>query len=113
MYTICIFEDNRGKEPFTDWLKSLPISTKLRVMKRIYRLEQGNLGDYKRVGAGVFELRLFFDGGLRVYFGRDGDKIIVLLNGGDKSSQERDIEKALEYWRRRHERQDGSISNMG
>jgi putative addiction module killer protein len=106
MFTIYIFEDNRGKEPFTDWLKSLPIPTRLRVQKRIYRLEQGNLGDFKRVGTGVFELRLFFEGGLRVYFGREGGKIIVLLCGGDKSSQQRDIEKAVEYWRQYNERQE-------
>lgn len=92
MFTVYIFKDIGGKEPFTEWLQSLSTSTKLRVLKRIYRLEFGNLGDYKRVGTGVFEFRLFFDGGLRVFFGRDGDEIIVLLCGGDKSSQKRDIE---------------------
>jgi putative addiction module killer protein len=103
MFTVQVFEDERGKEPFTEWLKSLSLLVESRVLKRIYRVEQGNLGDYKQIGAGVFELRLFFDGGLRIYFGRDGDKIIILLCGGDKSSQKRDIEKALEYWRQYHE----------
>ncbi len=106
MFTVYVFQDDRGNEPFIEWLKSLPTLTKLRVQKRIFRLENGNLGDYKRVGAGIFELRLFFDGGLRVYFGRDGDKLIVLLCGGGKSSQKRDIEKALEYWSQYHEQKD-------
>jgi putative addiction module killer protein len=106
MFTVYVFEDDKGKEPFTEWLNSLSTLTKLRVQKRLFRLENGNLGDYKRVGAGVYELRLFFDGGLRIYFGRDGDVIVILLCGGDKSSQKRDIEKALEYWRKYHEQKD-------
>lgn len=69
----------------------------------MYRIKYGNLGDCKRIGTGVFELRFFFAGGLRIYFGRDGEEIIFLLCGGDKSSQKRDIEKALEYWRQYHE----------
>ncbi|MBI1387933.1 MAG: type II toxin-antitoxin system RelE/ParE family toxin [bacterium] len=104
MFTIYIFENDAGKKPLRDWLETLSPDVKSRVLKRLLRIEEGNLGDYKRVGDGVCELRFFFDGGLRVYFGRDGDKIIILLCGGDKSSQKRDIEKALEYWRRYHER---------
>ncbi len=106
MFHIRVFEDERKKEPFTEWLNSLAPKTKDRVFDRIYRIEKGNFGDYKRVGAGVFELRFFFDGGLRVYFGRDGGEIVILLCGGDKSSQKRDIEKALIYWRQYHEQKE-------
>lgn len=57
-----------------------------------------NLGDHKGVGDGVIELRLFFGPGYRLYCGRDGETIIVMLCGGDKSSQDKDIEKAKVYW---------------
>jgi putative addiction module killer protein len=60
---------------------------------------QGNYGDYKSVGEGVYELRFFFGKGYRVYFGEDGDTIVVLLQGGDKSSQSKDITKARAYWK--------------
>lgn len=81
-----------------DWAQSLSPTARNRVFNRVYRLQAGNLGDYKRISQGLFELRLFFDGGFRVYFGRDGDQFILLLCGGDKSSQKKDIEKAKEYW---------------
>jgi putative addiction module killer protein len=103
MFTVRVFRDERGKEPFMEWVNSHSTKTKDRIMERLYRLQAGNLGDHKRIGPGLFELRLFFDGGLRVYFGRDGDVIIVLLCGGDKKTQQRDINKAKEYWRRYHE----------
>lgn len=103
MFKVQFFTDENGKVPFKEWLNSLSANIRNRVVDRLYRVQNENLGDYKRVGAGVFELRFFFDGGLRVYFGRDGDEIILLLCGGDKSSQKRDIEKALEYWRQYHE----------
>ena len=103
MFTVRIFHNARGKEPFKEWINALSPKTKDRIFDRINRIEKGNLGDYKHIGSGVYELRFFFDGGLRIYFGRDGDQIILLLCGGDKSSQKRDIEKALEYWREYHE----------
>lgn len=81
-----------------EWVRSLSSKTRNRVLNRVYRIQTGNLGDYKRIGQGFFELRLFFDGGFRIYFGRDGDLIIVLLCAGDKKTQKRDIEKAKEYW---------------
>ncbi len=112
MFIVRVFEDERGKEPFTEWLKSLSPLTETRVLKRIYRIQHGNFGDYKRIGAGVFELRLFFDGGIRIYFGRDGEEIIILLCGGDKSSQKQDIKKALDYWRQYHEQKEDSIPDI-
>jgi putative addiction module killer protein len=59
----------------------------------------GNFGDVRSVGDGVQELRIHFGPGYRVYFGRVGDAVIILLCGGDKGSQDRDIERAQEYWR--------------
>jgi len=96
---VIVYANSAGKEPFTDWLNSLrdPI-TRRRILKRLLRLEQGHFGDVKPVGDGVNELRFFFGAGYRVYFGEDGDTIIVLLCGGDKGSQSRDIQQAKAYW---------------
>lgn len=97
--TIIVYRNPAGREPFTDWLNDLrDPTTRRRILKRLRRLEQGNYGDFKLVGGGVFELRYFFSAGYRVYFAEDGDTIVVLLCGGDKSSQHRDIQNAQAYW---------------
>lgn len=96
---VIVFQDSAGNEPFTDWLNGLrDPTTRRRILKRLLRLEQGHYGDFKPVGAGVNELRFFFGAGYRVYFGEDGDTIVVLLCGGDKDSQPRDIQQAQTYW---------------
>ena len=96
---VIVFRTATGKEPFTEWLNSLrDPTTRRRILKRLLRLEQGNYGDFKPVGEGVNELRLFFGAGYRVYFAEDGDTIVVLLCGGDKSSQRQDILQAQAYW---------------
>ena len=69
-----------------------------RVQERLDRVALGNLGDHKVVGDGVSELRLQFGAGYRIYYGEDGDKVIFLLCGGDKSSQKKDIKQAIGYW---------------
>ena len=66
--------------------------------KRLERIANGNLGDYRSVGAGVFELRLPFGPGYRIYFGEVGNTIVLLLCAGDKSSQTQDIARAKDYW---------------
>jgi putative addiction module killer protein len=68
------------------------------LLARLRRLELGHYGDFKSVGAGVNELRFFFGAGYRIYFAEDGDTIVVLLCGGDKDSQRRDMQKAQAYW---------------
>lgn len=80
---------------FETWFDNLRDNTiKNRLLARLARVENGNLGDYKAIDGTLMELRMTFGGGLRVYFTRRGDKIILLLQGGDKSSQSRDIDKA-------------------
>jgi putative addiction module killer protein len=96
--TVIVYRDTAGKEPFTDWLRGLrDPSTRRRILQRLFRLENGNFGDCKLVGDGVSELRFFFGPGYRIYFGEDGDTIVVLLCGGDKSSQHKDIRQAQTY----------------
>jgi len=68
-------------------------------LRRIGRVESGNYGDFKSLKDGLFELRLFFGSGYRVHFGEDGDTVVVLLCGGDKSTQDKDIETAKTYWK--------------
>jgi len=70
------------------------------VQARILRFESGNLGDHQDVGAGVLEARLDFGPGYRVYFGRKGRELVLLLLGGDKGSQKKDIKRAQEFWLR-------------
>ncbi len=97
---IIIYADDQGNEPFMDWLYGLKDKqTRKRIELRLLRLEQGNCGDWKALGEGGFELRLFFGSGYRIYFGEDKDNIVVLLCGGDKSSQSQDIEIAKSYWK--------------
>jgi len=96
---ILVYRTADGKIPYQNWLESIRddrMRTRIRV--RIDRLRLGNLGDTKSVGHGVHELRMHFGPGFRVYFGYDGQTIVVLLCGGDKSTQSRDIENALLYW---------------
>ena len=96
---VIVYQTAAGQEPFTEWLNSLRDPTsRRRILKRLLRLEQGYYGDFKSVGHGVNELRFFFGAGYRVYFAEDGDTIVVLLCGGEKSSQKRDIQKAQAYW---------------
>ncbi|MDZ4676090.1 MAG: type II toxin-antitoxin system RelE/ParE family toxin [Oligoflexia bacterium] len=96
--TVKEYVTDSGKSPFREWLDSLDNVFKARVQARIFRFELGNLGDYKSVGDAVLEVRLDFGPGFRIYFGLDGGKIILLLMGGSKSTQSRDIKKAQALW---------------
>ncbi len=93
------YETEDGKHPFQEWLNSLRDNEGRRIIKaRIRRVMLGNLGYCEPVGEGVTELKVDFGPGYRVYFGQVGNKLVILLNGGDKSSQGRDIKTAHEYW---------------
>lgn len=96
---IQVYQTSTGREPFNEWLNSIQdIETQARIRARLERLEDGNLGNCQSVGDGVFELRIHFGAGYRIYFGQIGNTIILLLCGGDKSSQRRDMERAKTYW---------------
>jgi putative addiction module killer protein len=89
---------DRGANPYREWLDGLDVRAKARVQARVLRFESGNLGDYKSVGGGVLESRLDFGPGYRVYFGIDEGDLVLLLVGGTKRTQRRDIRQALDYW---------------
>ena len=99
MFEIRRYRTAEGREPFTEWLSGLrDRQARARVLIRLERLELGNVGDCKFVGGGVSELRIDWGPGYRVYFGRDGQTVVVLICGGDKRKQDADIKKAVELW---------------
>ena len=94
-----IYRASNGQEPFTQWFESIPdLNTRTRIQARIDRIESGIFSDCKAVGGGVFELRCQFGPRYRVYIGQVDNTIVLLLCGGDESSQERDISRAKAYW---------------
>ena len=94
-----IYRAPNGRAPYIEWFESIrDLKTITQIESRIDRIKDGNLGDYKPVGDSVFELRFRSGPGYRIYFGQVGNTIVLLLCGGDKSSQRRDIERAKAYW---------------
>jgi len=89
-----------GRSPFAEWFDDLDAVTAARVDRYVRRLETGNFGAAKPLRDGVFELRLDFGPGYRVYYGREGQAIIILLGGGSKRRQDADIAAAAERWKR-------------
>ncbi len=87
-----------ARSPFEEWFNDLDAAAAAKVSVALARLEQGNLSNAKGVGEGVFEYRIDWGPGYRVYFGRDGDVLVVLLTGGTKKRQQRDIEAARASW---------------
>lgn len=88
-----------GRNPFHEWLAGLrDLQTRGRIRVRLNRLRLGNFGDCKPVGEGVLELRLDFGPGYRVYLAQDGEIVVILLCGGDKRTQHRDIATAKTFW---------------
>jgi putative addiction module killer protein len=87
-----------GRSPFEAWFSALHATAAAKVSVALVRLEQGNLSNVKSVGEGVLEYRIDWGPGYRVYFGRDGDVVVVLLNGGAKQRQRNDIEAAKAHW---------------
>jgi putative addiction module killer protein len=89
----------RGESPFAEWFAELDAVASAKIVRALARVEQGNLSNVKSVGEGVLEYRVDFGPGYRIYFGRDGETIIILLTGGTKKRQQRDIDAAHAYWR--------------
>lgn len=99
MIEIRQYVDRQGRTPFVDWLDHQDDGTQAKITTALERLQLGNLSSVKSVGAGVQELRINFGPGYRVYFGWDGEEVVVLLAGGSKKRQQADIERAKELWR--------------
>lgn len=98
-YKLLFYTDDAGESTCLGWLRRLrDAKAAERIQDRLSRLEQGNLGDHKSLGDNLYELRFTFGPGYRVYFGRVGQTLIVLLCGGDKSTQARDIATARQLW---------------
>lgn len=90
--------DERGNIPYRDWLVKLDSGTRARVITAVLRMERGNFSSAKGVGSGVFELRMDFGPGFRVYFGKDGERLVILLGGGTKRRQQAGIDEAHARW---------------
>jgi putative addiction module killer protein len=96
---IFIYQTRSGRKPFAEWLDSLrDLVGVTKINARLDRLTLGNLGDHRTVGHGVIELRIRFGAGYRIYVGLRGEEIVILLCGGDKSTQSNDIQRAHHYW---------------
>ena len=96
---IRVYVSRDGDRPFIDWLKKLKDQqARDRIHTRIDRLRLSNAGDFKSVGNGIFELRIHYGPGYRIYYARIGKDSILLLHGGDKASQLQDVQRATQYW---------------
>ena len=87
-----------GGCPFANWFDSLDAKAALKVRIVIARMESGNMGDVKPVGSGVSERRIDYGPGYRIYFGKDGETLVLLLTGGTKKRQQKDIDQAKIFW---------------
>lgn len=99
--------DRANRNPFRDWLEGLNSEAARKVATALYRIELGSFSNMKSIESGVFEYRINFGPGYRVYFGKDGDRVVILLGRGTKQRQQNDIRTALDRWtdyklRRKH-----------
>ena len=98
MIEIKEYIDPVGRSPYAKWFDGLNALAAAKVSTALVRMAQGNLSNVASVGAGVFEYRLDFGPGYRIYLGKDGDILIILLGGGTKKRQQNDIETAKSLW---------------
>lgn len=96
--------DERGRSPFARWFDSLDSRAAAKVRTALARMELGNLANLKTVGGGVLEHRIHSGPGYRIYLGRDGERVVILLGGGTKRRQRQDIEHAHALWNDYRER---------
>ena len=99
MITVAEYECEDGTHPFSKWFARLDVRAALKVRTAVARMETGNFSDVKPVGGGVSECRVHFGPGYRIYFGRDGETLVILLGGGTKKRQSRDIQAAKDHWK--------------
>ena len=90
--------DPNGGSPFADWIAHLNPKAASKVATAVTMLDTGNFSNVKGIGSGVFEYRIDFGPGYRVYFGKDGELLVIVLGGGTKKRQQHDIESALANW---------------
>ena len=98
MVDIREYHDRRGHSPFREWYDRLNAEAARKVTTALYRIGLGNFSNAKGVGAGVYECKINFGPGYRVYFGKEGELIVILLGGGTKHRQQNDIRLTLERW---------------
>jgi putative addiction module killer protein len=98
MVTIREYLDARGRSPFAKWFDDLNAPAAAKVTTALVRIQQGNFSNTKGVGAGVLECRIDFGPGYRIFFGKDGDVIVILLGGGIKKRQDENIQTAQRRW---------------
>ena len=92
------YENDTGKNAYSNWVSGLSEAAYSKVLSAIALLEAGSFGDVKPVGQGVSERRIHWGPGLRIYFGKDGQKLVILLGGGTKRRQNHDIKSAQDNW---------------
>ncbi len=92
------YVDPAGRSPFTKWLRALNVQAAAKVATALERISDGNLSNVRTVGGGVLEYKIDFGPGYRIYFGRDGDRLVILLAGGTKKRQREDIQQAQANW---------------
>lgn len=97
---VVFYKTATKKVPYKEWADSLDSTTRAKISARVDRLEDGNFGEYKPLKGhhGIYELIIDYGPGYRIYYGKQGAVIVILLLGGEKKSQTRDIEKAYRYW---------------
>jgi len=100
------YVDAAGKSPFTKWLRALNVQAATRVATALERIAAGNFSNVQSVGEGVSEYKINFGPGYRIYFGKDGQRLVILLAGGAKKRQGADIAKAKENWKDYKRRKD-------
>lgn len=98
------YRDRTGRSPFREWFARLNAAAARKVTTALFRLALGNLSTVKTVGKGVQECRINFGPGYRVYFGIDGEQVVILLAGGTKKRQSNDIQTAIQRWQDYKER---------
>ena len=97
-FTIEYYETDAGKSPYLEWEAEQTTELRAQIRKRLNRVRLGNFGDIDHIEGSIFELRMHIGAGYRIYYAKKGSKVVILLCGGSKRSQDRDIEKAKKYW---------------